>query len=65
MTRSKKTDRLGITIEDHPFDIGYWRHFNGGKRTSCRSSEERKGFDACLDELKAERAHHAEDFDHA
>lgn len=49
-----KTDDLGITIEDHPYDVGYWARFNGQPKptgTSKKAREQRKGWNTCDREL--------------
>lgn len=43
-----KTDRMDIVIENHPFDRGYWKRFNGLPRPR---GKEREGWDACHEEL--------------
>lgn len=50
------TNRIGVVIEAHPYDEGYWRRYNGGARP--RRGERRQGWDACDREMKreAERA---------
>lgn len=54
MGRPLRTTLKGITIENHPFDRGYWDRFNGAARPT-RKSETREGWDTCDAELADER----------
>lgn len=49
----KRTVKLGIQVEEHPFDKGYWARFDGEPRP-VKKSERRAGWDACDTELRAD-----------
>lgn len=59
MPKTLKTDRLGITIEKHPYDRGYWARFNGQPRPSAW--RERQGWDQCDREIRPFRLRRGED----
>lgn len=49
----RETDRLGILVDDHPYDHGYWAAYNGEPRPADALA--RQGFDDCIAELMEER----------
>lgn len=49
-----RTESLGIIVEDHPFDQGYWARFNGQPRDTVKWRGGKAGWDACDREVKNE-----------
>lgn len=52
-----RSEKLGIEIEQHPFDRGYWARFNGQPRPT--RGEPRKGWETCDEELTFDRTEKA------
>lgn len=53
--RARKSDRLGIVRERHPYDDGYWRRFDGMPRPHG-PPETLQGWKDCDEELSFEAA---------
>ena len=53
MTDLKELSEIvGVEVEQHPYDVGYWRRIAG--LTRPRRVAERQGWDAADEELKDE-----------
>ncbi|WP_240233584.1 hypothetical protein [Devosia lacusdianchii] len=51
-----RTDALGIVVEDHPYDRGYWARFNGVTRDNVTWEGGQAGWDDCDDDVRREEA---------
>lgn len=51
------SERTGINVEDHPYDIGYWGRVAGFRysQLAIRGATVREGWQEAHDELREER----------
>lgn len=54
-TKVRRTERLGIQIDDTPYCRGYWARFDGDPRPSTEDGA-KTGWDDCDEELREERS---------